>query len=252
LLDEPVGHRPLDEPARRGRLDAGIRRGRLDAGIRRRWLDAAIWPRWLDAATRHPWFTALGAGAGFMVLASVIFILPKQHPSAMMTDCGVVPCTAPGGNRPSGHVARPRAIHGLSGPATPPAGPSPAPAASTIPAAVPSPMPSAPPAATPPSVTVTYALITRWDGGLMGEFTITNYGRTDITGWELTAKFPGDQIQDTWGPAGTDTDGDTLVMEAEPDWPEIAPGTSQSGYFVARGDTTFPSNCTFNGAACPN
>ena len=135
-----------------------------------------------------------------MLLASVIFVLPKQHPNAMMTDCGAVPCTAAGGTRPSGHVARPHATHGLSGPATPPVGRSPTPAASTLPAAGPSPGLSTPNSAVPqppPSVTVTYALITRWYGGLMGEFTITNYGRADITGWELTAKFPGDQIQDT-------------------------------------------------------
>ena len=41
-------------------------------------------------------------------------------------------------------------------------------------------------------------------------------------------------------------------MEAQPDWPTIAAGASQSGYFIARGNTTTPSNCTFNGVACAN
>jgi hypothetical protein len=234
-LDEPVGHRPLDGPARRRWLEAGIRRRWLEAGIRR---------RWLEAGTRHPWFTALGAGAGFMVLASVTFILPKQPPSAMMTDCRAVPCTAPGGR-----LASPQATHGLSGAAKPPADSSPVPAASTLPAAVPSATTSVAPQL-PPTVTVTYAIIARWYGGMLGEFTMTNNGSANITGWELSAAFPGDQIRATWGAAGPAHGGDTLVMEAQPDWPTIAPGSSQSGYFIARGDTTYPSNCTFNGAAC--
>jgi len=32
----------------------------------------------------------------------------------------------------------------------------------------------------------------------------------------------------------------------------IAPGTSQSGYFLAQGNTITPASCTFNGVACVN
>jgi chitinase len=103
---------------------------------------------------------------------------------------------------------------------------------------------------TPSTVTVTYALVESWDGGLLGEFTVVNDGSTTIPGWELAATFPGDQIQVTWGPIDPNPGGDSLVMQAQPDSPTIAPGASQTGYFIARGDTAFPSSCTFDGASC--
>jgi hypothetical protein len=103
----------------------------------------------------------------------------------------------------------------------------------------------------PATVTITYAIIVQWSGGMLGEFTVANNGSANITGWELSAAFPGDQIQATWGPVDPNPGGDTVVMEAQPGWPTTIPaGTSQSGYFIARGDTTSPSNCTFNGISC--
>ena len=271
FLDEPDQHRFLTEPTGRGFSDEpGQRRFPhepdqrrfpdepdqrrfLHEPAQRRWFDAAIWRRRFEAATRHPWYTGLGAGAGFMVLASgVIFILPKS-PSAMMTECGVAPCTAPHATPAGGRTANRNAArgttHGFMRPAKPRVSASPTTSASTLPATVPS---AAGPAASqlPPSVTVTYALIVRWYGGMMGEFTIANHGSTVITGWELSAAFPGDQIQVTGGPIDPNPGGYTVVMKAQPDWPTIAPGASQSGYFLARGNTITPSNCTYNGAAC--
>jgi hypothetical protein len=238
--DDPPQRWFPDEPAQRRFLSEPDQRRFLSEPAQRRWFDAAIWRRWFEAATRHPWYTGLGAGAGFMVLASgVIFILPRS-PSAMMTQCGVVPCT-------SGRTANPNVTHGTTHSVSRPA--KPAPAASTLPATAPSAMGSAAPQL-PPPVTVTYALIARWYGGMMGEFTIANHGSAAITAWDLSAAFPGDQIQSTWGPIDPNPGGYTVVMKAQPDWPTIAPGASQSGYFIARGNTASPSNCTFNGAAC--
>jgi Cellulose binding domain len=246
--DEPGQRRFPDEPAQRRFRDEPARRRFLNAPAQGRSLNAAIWHRWFEAATRHPWYTGLGAGAGFMVLASgVIFILPKS-PSAMMTQCGVMPCTSPHTTQAGGRTANRNATRGTTyrfsraAKATP--------GASTLPATMPSAMGSAAPQL-PPSVTVTYALIVRWYGGMMGEFTIANHGSTAITGWKLSAAFPGDQIQVTWGPIDPNPGGYTVVMEAQPDWPTIAPGASQSGYFIARGNTATPSNCTFDGASCP-
>jgi Cellulose binding domain len=245
FLDEPDQRRFLTEPTRPGFPDEPAQRRFQDEPAQRRFRNAPIWHRWFEAATRHPWYTALGAGAGFTVLASgVIFILPKS-PSAMMTQCGVVPCTSLRATPAGGRTANPNATHGTTYSARRPAKS----ATSTLPATAPSAMGSAAPRL-PPSVTVTYALIVRWYGGMMGEFTIANHGSTAITGWELSAAFPGDQMQATWGPIDPNPGGYTVVMEAQPDWPTIAPGASQSGYFVARGNTTAPSDCTYNGAAC--
>jgi Cellulose binding domain len=246
FLDEPDQHRFLTEPTRPGFPDEPAQRRFPDEPAQRRWFDAAIWRRWFEAATRHPWYTGLGAGAGFMVLASgMILILPKS-PSAMMTRCGMVPCTSPHTTQAGGRTANPNATHGTTYSVRRSAKPTPA---STLPATVPSAMGSAAPQL-PQSVTVTYALIVRWYGGMMGEFTIANHGSTAITGWKLSAAFPGDQIQVTWGPIDPNPGGYTVVMDAQPDWPTIAPGASQSGYFIARGNTATPSNCTFNGASC--
>jgi hypothetical protein len=62
--------------------------------------------------------------------------------------------------------------------------------------------------------------------------------------------FPGDQIQAISGSSAPDG-GDQLVMEATPDSPAIAPGSSESGDFIAQGDTITPADCTVNGVACP-
>jgi hypothetical protein len=85
---------------------------------------------------------------------------------------------------------------------------------------------------------------------LLGEFTVANNGTASITGWELSAAFAGDEIQVTGDPVEPDYGGGTIVMEAQPDWPAIPPGDSESGYFIAEGSTLTPSDCTFNGFAC--
>ena len=262
LLEDPARTRLLEDPARVRLVKDPARDRLLDpaARHRQRWPDPATWHRWLDAATRHPWYTALGVGATFMVLASgVIFISPMQSPSAMTTRCGLVRCAIPH-QSPASPVTAPMAGSGTAyrlNSAEPRVNPSPTAATTsggTMPAAlVPSPDPSATASAAPQipaTITVTYALIVRWDGGMLGEFTVANNGSANITGWELSAAFPGDQIQVTWGPTDPDPGSDTLLMEAPSDWPAITPGTSQSGYFIAHGDTTFPSDCTFNGYAC--
>ena len=192
LPEEPAQHRFPDDPPQRWFPDEPAQRRFLSEPAQRRWFDAAIWRRWFEAATRHPWYTGLGAGAGFMVLASgVIFILPRS-PSAMMTQCGVVPCASPHATQAGGRTANPNATHRTTYSVSRPAKPTPA--ASTLPATAPSAMGSAAPQL-PPSVTVTYALIARWYGGMMGEFTIANHGSAAITAWDLSAAFPGDQIQ---------------------------------------------------------
>jgi hypothetical protein len=256
LLHDPAHDRLLHDPAHDRLRHDPARHRWMDPAARRRWLDATTRNRWLDAATRHPWYTALGAGATFMVLAGgVISVLPKQSPSAMMTTCGQVHCAA-GRQSPAIPVtgmATSGTAHRPKSSAEPRVNPSPTPAASMLPAPASPPDPSAMASVAPQlpaGVTVTYAIIARWSGGMLGEFTVANNGSANITGWELTAAFPGDQIQVTWGPVDQSPGSETMVMKAQSGWPTISPGTSQSGYFIARGDTTSPSNCTFNGITC--
>jgi hypothetical protein len=226
-LGEPAALRLLEEPAQDRLREKPAQR------------------RWLDGATRHPWYTAIGAGATFLVLAlSVIFVLPKHSPSAMTTvplPAPSVPITVP--------TASPRMTDSPSPSATP--RPSASPTASALPATMPSVMATiAPRRAVTVKVTVVYTPIEVWSGGMSGEFTVTNVGSNYVAGWELSAEFPGDQIQVTWGPIDPNPGSDTIVMGPQPDWPTIAPGTSQSGYFVAQGATIYPSTCTFDGASC--
>src|ERR1035438_5632043 len=103
-------NRPPGEPIRHVPFGAGRRRGWEDEGDQEWWLGEPTQirlleeppqdqprgkpagRRWLDTATLHPWYTAIGAGATFLVLAiSVIVVLPKHSPSAMTT----VPLQAP-------------------------------------------------------------------------------------------------------------------------------------------------------------
>jgi hypothetical protein len=189
-----------------------------------------------------------------MALAGgAIFVVPNQSPSAMTTGCGQLPCAAPV-EPPAitiqGPLTSPSATPpGVSRPAKPHVTHSPRAASGTSPAGAAS---ATPPAASQPSpsVTVTYTLVAQWGGGMLGEFTVTNIGSTSIAGWELSAAFPGDQIQPVSGTSAPDG-GDVLVMEATPDSPAIAPGASQSGDFIAQGDTIAPSDCTVNGVTCP-
>jgi endoglucanase len=99
-----------------------------------------------------------------------------------------------------------------------------------------------------PSVTVSYSVVQRWDGGLQGKFTIVNHSSTALAGWEIRAVFPGDQIESAWGSA-YQASGDTLVLD--PSFPVTVPaGAGQSMNFTAGGTTTSPATCTLNGAAC--
>jgi Cellulose binding domain len=187
-----------------------------------------------------------------MALAlGVILIAPRPSSTAAMTDCRPVPCGAPAVIEPTagaGVTPSPSAARTSSPPTQAPASPSAPPASGTLPGA----LPATPASAAPqlPPVTITYAVIADWSGTLLGEFTVANDGSASITGWELSAAFPGDEIAVTWAPVEPDYGGDTIAMQAQPDWPAIPPGDSESGYFMAQGSTLIPPDCTFNGFAC--
>ncbi len=259
---EPTRRRPFGEPVQPWWLAESGQRWSADGPAedrwpsepaRRGWLDALAGRRWYIALARRRWYVALGTGAGIMALASSVIIFQPQHsPGTSMTMCGQVPCTgglpqvvtpivAPG----AGTITKRRPYS-----PAPTVSPTPVSAPSTSPASVPSPTASAA-AQLPAGVTISYVIVTSWDGGLIATFTITNESSTSITGWQLTADFPGDQIQFAWGDAADpDLGGDILYLQAPYYEPTIAPWTSQTGYFSAVGNSTVPSSCTFDGTAC--
>lgn len=89
----------------------------------------------------------------------------------------------------------------------------------------------------------------QWDNGFQGQFTIVNHASKPIGNWELSAVLPGDDIEAVWFGL-FHTDGDTLYID--PSWSQetIGPGDSVTENFAARGTTTTPTSCTFDGRPC--
>jgi cellulase/cellobiase CelA1 len=126
--------------------------------------------------------------------------------------------------------------------------PSPVPAATT-PTPTPSPTTPSPAAAASPDVTVTYSTSPHHRSGFFGHLTIENLGTAPVSGWQLVLTLPGDDVNWVWN-AQWQLSGDTLTLTPADSGDVIAPGASVSVNFSANGDTTAPTSCTFNGAAC--
>lgn len=117
----------------------------------------------------------------------------------------------------------------------------------------PSPTPStdlAPAAQTPSSeVSVGFSASKKWHGGFEGHLTIVNHGSAVITSWRIAITLPKDHVTSVWD-AVEQIDGDVLVLTPTSWDPPISPGGSFSMYFVARGPTSSPTSCTYNGSPC--
>lgn len=214
----------------------------------------------LAAPARHRRHAAIGAAAGLAVLGVCALIVVAFYPRVPASGClggacspvtAQVPQTASPFTRTSGThpTALPRVTRHTGTPtgqtpiASVPASASPAPSAS----ASSSPTHSSTPAK--PSVTVTYSVTKQWAGGFQGQFTIVNHGTTAVSGWELSAVLPGDRVSRVWD-ATYHMAGDTLIMDPPSYQVTIPSGDSLAESFVARGTTTRPEGCTFNGIAC--
>ncbi len=88
---------------------------------------------------------------------------------------------------------------------------------------------------------MSYSLTRSWDGGFLGQFTITNDGNRPLSHWMVTATLPGDHVESGWG-AEYRAEGDTLTLTPASYDPTLAPGDSQSAYFTAAGNTTKPTS----------
>jgi hypothetical protein len=98
-------------------------------------------------------------------------------------------------------------------------------------------------------VTVTYSAVQHWPDGFQGELTIVNHGRSAVNGWQLVIALPGDQVRAVWNAEWHQGGGGVRMTAASQD-ELIEPGASQAVNFVAKGHTTNPVNCTFDGSAC--
>jgi cellulase/cellobiase CelA1 len=111
------------------------------------------------------------------------------------------------------------------------------------------PRPPRPPQPRRPHVTASYQPGQRWPGGFTGQFTIVNDGRKPISGWQLTATLPGDQVRDVQG-ADWSTSGDTLVMQPPRYGGPLQPGASLTISIVAYGNDDTPATCSLDSHSC--
>lgn len=207
--------------------------------------------RWLGSLAQRRWYVGIGTGACLAAAVGVVLIfIPHQaghSPRGLAVNCGIVTCTAtlpPAGSASA--TPGSRTTRSARSALTPQVSPSPRMSATAV--IAPSPTPPAPRQA--PRVTVAYSVVQRWDGGFQGQFTIVNHASTALTGWQISAAFPGDLVDSAWGAGWQISGGGTLVLDAPSYQPTVPPGASQSANFTAQGNTTSPVKCTIDGLAC--
>jgi hypothetical protein len=162
-------------------------------------------------------------------------VKPQTSPDPAASSSSAAPAPAP-------TVAPPTTSTSPPGPS--PTSPPPPPPPTTTPSPTVSPTPAS------ADVTVTYSTPRQWRGGFLGELTIVNQGGPAVTGWQIAITLPGDQVQRVWNANWQPTGYDSVIMTPMPGDQVIGPGDSLSVNFVVQGDTTEPSNCTFNGSPC--
>ena len=101
-------------------------------------------------------------------------------------------------------------------------------------------------AATP---AIAYTVTSSWDGGYVGQYTISNHTSAAISGWTVVFTLPsGSSVSSLWN--GTETAGGQTYTVKAADWDAtIAAGGSASFGFQVSGSGQ-PGGCTINGAAC--
>jgi Cellulose binding domain len=98
-------------------------------------------------------------------------------------------------------------------------------------------------------ITVRFQKVSESAAGFHGRVTITNHGRTAVSGWTLTFGYPGTRIVSVHG-ARAVHDGAAVTARNPSARPSIPPGGTATLSFTAKGTGTRPSACTFNGATC--
>ena len=213
--------------------------------------------RWLATLGRHPWYLAIMTVVAFGLAAGSVTVLLQANgtPShqAASPNCGLINCGAvvpgPSGTiSTQGHIGKAHTT--VSHAPKPPASPAPSPSQAPIPAP-----------ASPPNVSLTFTADHGQRGfdHFEGQLTLVNQGSSPIAGWTAELTLPGDEIFSVESQDGRDGfsfdhwqfDGNTLTMSADSGSETLSPGEPLSLSIHGRGRTTFPTGCTFNGAACP-
>jgi len=93
---------------------------------------------------------------------------------------------------------------------------------------------------------------TTWPGSFLAQVTISNHGKTDIHGWTLTFRFPGNEaISSAWNATFTQNGAQVSAKNMDFD-AVIRQGASQSLGFmgVQRSGGAVPASFSLNGAPC--
>ncbi|WP_255608753.1 cellulose binding domain-containing protein [Micromonospora sp. PLK6-60] len=175
--------------------------------------------------------------------------LPELPPSSTAGDtAGPPPPVRPGLSPRSTVLPRPT----TAAPAAPTGGNA---GAVTVPPPVPSsapPAPAPPPPSPPPTVTGSYRVLDRFDGGFIGEVLVSN-ASGDPQGWTVRLTFPYARLVTAWiegaPQGGVSRSGDTWTFTSGVD---LAPGASVPlrFHFERGGTDTRPSRCTTNDTPC--
>jgi len=213
--------------------------------------------RWLATLGRHPWYLATMAVAAFGLVAGSVTVLVQANstPSHQLaaSNCGLVNCGAalPGPSATTSTQSQIGKAHSTVSHAPKPS-------------AAPAPPPSQAPThaqASSPNVTLSFSAgqDQRDFDHFQGQLTLVNQGGSPVAGWTAELTFPGDEVFSVDDQDGRDGfpfehwqfDGDTLTISADNSNETLTPGQPLSLSIHARGQTTSPTACTFNGAACP-
>lgn len=131
---------------------------------------------------------------------------------------------------------------------TPPTPPSEPPIPPSEPPVPPSEPPTAPPSSSSP-ISVQFTTQSRWDGGFVGVFTITNNGTEAVQGWSIEFDMDA-EIVNLWGGSLVTRRGNKYVITAESWNRTIPPGkTVTFGFQASARQFAAPTNVVFNGGA---
>jgi Cellulose binding domain len=101
-------------------------------------------------------------------------------------------------------------------------------------------------------LSASYQAVTSWGSGYTGQYTITNGGTADVTGWTLAFRLPaGTTLSSLWNGSYTGNGGQVTVTNDGWDATVSAGGSVTVGFVTSSpGQAGAPGDCTINGLPC--
>jgi hypothetical protein len=101
-------------------------------------------------------------------------------------------------------------------------------------------------------MTVRFEPSTRWDGGMIGYFAITNTTTAPVHGWRLVVTVPSSFVVTASWEATMQRTGDTITFASTSTSGEIGVGQTVRFGLQAATERAFtgPQSCTINDASC--